>query len=143
MIGADTSWIARMLADEQERAAKIRVVALYAPIALSTVAYFLRGRRIRTFASPLLSLMWASSTLLILQRLNMHYGWWSFDTRTACLLGMPVALYLGWAIFWGLLPQFAWPKLRHPLNRDCCLQLRFSRHDLSFARTRSESSCFR
>lgn len=100
-----------MLAHEQERAERIRVIALYAPIALSAVAYFLRGRRIRTFASPLLSFMWALPTLLILQRLNMHYGWWSFDTNTSCLLNMPVALYLGWAIFWGILPQFAWPKL--------------------------------
>lgn len=81
------------------------------PIALCVVAYFLRITRIRTFASPLLSFLWALSTLLILQRLNLYYGWWSFETHTACVLGMPVAFYLGWAIFWGLVPQLAWPKL--------------------------------
>ncbi len=111
MMQGETSWVARMLAGEQERAAHIRAVSLYVPIALCVVAYFLRVTRIRTFASPLLSFLWALPTLLILQRLNLHFEWWGFDTHTACVLGMPVALYLGWAIFWGLLPQLAWPKL--------------------------------
>lgn len=108
---ADTDWIPRMLAELQAEAAHIRVVALYLPITLSAIAYFLRGRPIRTLASPLLSVLWTLPSLLILQRLNLHYEWWRFDTHTACVLGMPVALYLGWAIFWGLLPQLAWPKL--------------------------------
>lgn len=108
---SDTSWIARMLADEQERAAHVRVLVLYVPIVLCVVAYFLRKTRIRTFASPLLSFLWTLPTLMILQRLNLHFGWWSFDTQTSCVLGRPVGLYLGWAIFWGLLPQLAWPKL--------------------------------
>lgn len=100
-----------MIAEQKERASHIRVVALYVPIALCITAFYLRKTRIRTFAAPLLSILWTLPTLLILQRLNLHYLWWSFDAHTACLLGMPVALYLGWAIFWGLLPQFAWPKL--------------------------------
>jgi protein-S-isoprenylcysteine O-methyltransferase Ste14 len=111
MIQADTSSIARMIADQQKRAEHIRAISLYLPIALCAVAYFVRRPRIRTFAAPLLSLLWTFPALLILQRLNQHYQWWSFDTHTPCVLGMPVALYLGWAIFWGLLPQLAWPKL--------------------------------
>lgn len=100
-----------MLAQEKERAAHIRVVALYVPIVFCIAAFYLRKTPIRTFAAPLLSFLWTLPTLLVLQRLNLHYEWWSFDTHTLCLLGMPVALYLGWAIFWGLLPQLAWPKL--------------------------------
>lgn len=100
-----------MLALEKERAMHIRLVALYIPVVLCIVAFYLRKTRIRTFAAPLLSFLWTLPTLLILQRLNLHYKWWSFDTHTSCLLGMPVALYLGWAIFWGLLPQLAWSKL--------------------------------
>lgn len=111
MIEGGTSWVTRMLAEERESAAHIRVLSLYLPIALCAAAYFLRRTRIRTFAAPLLSLLWTLPTLLILQRLNMHYEWWRFDTHTVCVLGMPVALYLGWAVFWGLLPQLAWPKL--------------------------------
>lgn len=111
MMQANVSWLQRMLAEEQERAASIRALALYVPIALCTVAYFLRNRRIRTLASPLLSLLWGLSTLLILQRLNLQFQWWRFGTQTACVLGMPVALYFGWAVFWGLLPQLAWPRL--------------------------------
>lgn len=107
----DTSWITRMLAQERERAAHIRVIALYIPVVSCVAAYYLRRTRIRTFAAPLLSILWTLPTLLILQRLNLHFDWWRFDTHTSCLLGMPVALYLGWAIFWGLLPQLTWPKL--------------------------------
>lgn len=111
MILVDASWVGRMLAQEQARAAHIRVLALYLPIALCVLAYFLRKTRIRTIAAPLLSVLWTLPALLILQRLNLRYEWWSFDTHTPCVLQMPVALYLGWAVFWGLLPQLAWPKL--------------------------------
>lgn len=110
-MGDGSASITQMLANLRVTAAHIRVAALYVPIVLCVVAYFLRRTGIRTFASPLLSFLWTLPSLLVLQRLNMHYGWWSFDTHTACVLGMPVALYLGWAIFWGLLPQLAWPKL--------------------------------
>jgi protein-S-isoprenylcysteine O-methyltransferase Ste14 len=100
-----------MVAQQRESAAHICMLALYVPIALCGIAWLLRKPRLRTIASPLLSLLWTLPTLLILQRLNLQYQWWIFDTQTPCLLGMPVALYLGWAIFWGLLPQLAWPKL--------------------------------
>lgn len=98
MIQGGTPWashmeqMARMAA---ERAAFLRAIALYTPIVLCVIAYFLRGTRVRTFAAPLLSVLWALPTLLILQRLNLQYGWWQFDTHTVCVLGMPVALYLG------------------------------------------------
>jgi hypothetical protein len=69
---ADTTWVVGMLAREQERAAHIRALALYIPIAICVVAYFLRINRLRTFASPLLSFLWTLPTLLILQRLNLH-----------------------------------------------------------------------
>jgi protein-S-isoprenylcysteine O-methyltransferase Ste14 len=111
MIQADTSWVAHMLADQHERAAQVLLLALYLPVALSALACALRTPRVRTVAAPLLSILWTLPTLLILQRLNLHYEWWRFDTHTPCMLGMPVALYLGWAIFWGALPQLAWPKL--------------------------------
>lgn len=111
MIQADISGITRMMAEQQERAAYIRILALYLPVSLCAVAFALRTPRVRTIAAPLLSLLWTFPALLILQRLNMHYQWWRFDTHTPCVLGIPVALYLGWAIFWGLLPQLAWPKL--------------------------------
>lgn len=103
--------MARSLAQEKEYAAYIRVVCLYTPIMLCAAAYFLRKTRIRTFAAPLLSFLWTLPTLLILQQLNLRYQWWHFDMHTPCMLGMPVALYLGWAVFWGLVPQLAWPKL--------------------------------
>jgi hypothetical protein len=87
------------------------LIALYIPVVLCVAAYYLRRTHIRTFAAPLLSILWTLPTLLILQRLNLHFDWWRFDTHTPCLLGMPVALYLGWALFWGFLPQLTWPKL--------------------------------
>ena len=111
MIQADTSWVSRMVMQERESAAHIRILVLYVPIVLCAIAWLLRKPRIRTIAAPLLSLLWTLPTLLILQRVNLCCHWWSFDTQTPCFLGMPVALYLGWAVFWGLLPQLAWTKL--------------------------------
>jgi len=111
MIQSDTAWISQMIAQERQSAAHIRILTLYVPIVLCAIAWVLRRPRVRTLASPLLSLLWTLPMLVILQRLNLHYHWWTFDPHTSCLLEMPIALYIGWAIFWGLLPQLAWPKL--------------------------------
>ena len=89
------------------RAAVIRAVCLYFPIVIAAIVYFARRRPIRTFASPLLSLLWALTTLVLVQRLNLHFHWWTFEYPSASLVCMPVSMYLGWAVFWGLLPQFS------------------------------------
>ena len=84
-----------------------RAAVLYMPLLAAAVAAALTPRRPRKFAALLLSSLWAATTLLVLQRFNLMEGWWTFPSAGASLCGMPLELYLGWVILWGLVPQIA------------------------------------
>ncbi|MBB5057145.1 protein-S-isoprenylcysteine O-methyltransferase Ste14 [Granulicella aggregans] len=93
-----------------------RAAALYMPLMAAAFSFLLTSRRPRRFAALLLSFLWVATTLLVMQRLNQMAGWWTFPNAGASLCGMPLELYLGWVILWGLVPQIvfsssgiAWP----------------------------------
>jgi protein-S-isoprenylcysteine O-methyltransferase Ste14 len=88
-----------------------RAGALYLPLMAALLAGMLSERRQRQFAACLLSVLWAMTTLLALQRLNQWAGWWSFSGEGAMFCGMPLELYLGWVVLWGLVPQLAFARL--------------------------------
>src|ERR1700744_5554889 len=96
------------------RITTIRVAVLYLPLAAAIVAALLRPRRQRMFAACLLSLLWTLPALLILQRINLIANWWTFHPEGPKLVGMPLELYLGWAILWGVVPQLTFRKLDLP-----------------------------
>jgi len=73
-----------------------------------------RPRNPRTFPALLLSTLWCLTTLLLLQRLNLFFGWWTFTLSGPSICGMPVELYLGWIILWALIPQLVFPMLDLP-----------------------------
>jgi protein-S-isoprenylcysteine O-methyltransferase Ste14 len=89
----------------------IRAGAIYIPMTAALCARMLHGRRPRQFAACLLGLLWATTSLLVVQRLNQWIGWWSFSSDGVLFCGMPLELYIGWVILWGILPQLAFPRL--------------------------------
>ena len=89
----------------------LRIAALYLPLTAAIVAGLLGSRRERVFAACLLSLLWTFPALLVLQRINLMDGWWSFRRTTPALLGMPLEFYLGWAVLWGVVPSLAFRRL--------------------------------
>ncbi|MGA8086648.1 MAG: methyltransferase [Terracidiphilus sp.] len=96
------------------RSETIGAGALYFPLVLSCIAGLVWGRRPpRMFPACLLSFLWTAPALLLLQKLNGAAGWWSFADGSAWFSGMPLELYIGWTIAWGVLPQIA--LLRLPL----------------------------
>ena len=96
------------------RVATIRVAVLYLPLAAAMLAGLLRRRRQRMFAACLLSLLWTLPALLILERINLILNWWSFQPSEPALLGVPLELFLGWAVLWGVFPQLAFRELDLP-----------------------------
>jgi len=92
------------------RAADWTRAALYLPIAAALLAGVLRERRPRQFAACLLSVLWVMTSLLVLQRLNELAGWWSFAEGGVVFCGMPLELYLGWVVFWGVVPQLGFSR---------------------------------
>jgi protein-S-isoprenylcysteine O-methyltransferase Ste14 len=89
-----------------------RAAALYLPLMAAALSGLLTARRPRQFAALLLSFLWAAVTLLAVQRLNQLEGWWTFPDAGVSLCGMPLELYLGWIVLWGLVPQIALIRLK-------------------------------
>ncbi|HEY4356516.1 MAG TPA: methyltransferase [Acidobacteriaceae bacterium] len=96
------------------RLTAVRLGVLYLPVCAAMLAGYLRPRRTRIFPALLLSLLWVLCSLLILQRLNLYFDWWSFAATRGSLLGMPAEIYLGWAIWWGAVPQLVFRSLSIP-----------------------------
>ncbi|HTD95871.1 MAG TPA: methyltransferase [Edaphobacter sp.] len=87
-----------------------RAGALYLPLMAALLAGALFGRRPRQFPACLTSVLWAMTSLLAVQRINQLAGWWTFSADGALFCGMPLELYLGWVLLWGIVPQLAFPQ---------------------------------
>jgi protein-S-isoprenylcysteine O-methyltransferase Ste14 len=90
-----------------------RALALYLPICISAAGWYVnrtrtkRGHGNPVLASALLGLLWTVPSLVLLQRLNLATQWWAFRPTTGfSIFGMPVELWLGWCILWGVAPAF-------------------------------------
>jgi hypothetical protein len=86
------------------RVATVRFMGLYVPVIAAFLLAFLRLHRKRIFPAALLGFVWTLPSLLAVQLLNLHFGWWRFNALGGLFRGMPVDLYLGWAVLWGILP---------------------------------------
>jgi protein-S-isoprenylcysteine O-methyltransferase Ste14 len=86
------------------RVAAVRFMGLYVPVIAAFLLVFLRPNRKRIFPAALLGFVWTLPSLLAVQLLNLHFGWWRFNALGGLFRGMPVDLYLGWAVLWGILP---------------------------------------
>jgi len=89
------------------RVAAVRFMGLYGPVLGAFLLAFLRPRLGRVFPATLLGFVWTLPSLLAVQLLNLHFGWWQFNAQGGLFREMPVDLYLGWAVLWGILPTLA------------------------------------
>ncbi len=48
---------------------------------------------------------------MLVHELNLVFGWWKFAGGDIYFSGMPLELYIGWMIAWGLVPQLALHRL--------------------------------
>jgi protein-S-isoprenylcysteine O-methyltransferase Ste14 len=88
----------------------VRAAALEIPIVLTAVAWVLRRPDRRALAGALLAFAWNLPALLALHLAAARFGWWTFDADGGLLLGMPVDLWLAWALLWGAAPAIALPS---------------------------------
>ncbi len=96
------------------RAFAVRFLALYAPAVAAIALVYLRPLHGRLFPAALLGFLWTLPTLLAVQLLNLHFGWWEYRAQSGMFRGMPVDLYLGWAVLWGIVPVLAFRRLKIP-----------------------------
>ena len=94
-----------------QRILLIRAGALYVPIATATLLWMVRRPGKSARAGLLLAWVWNLVTLLPVNLVAIHLGWWSFHVEGGLLLDFPVDLYLGWIVLWGVVPLLAFPSL--------------------------------
>lgn len=93
-----------------DRTLIIRALGLYLPTVLAAALVWQKVRTHRQIAALLAGLGWSLCSLLLLQIFNQHFLWWRFHAVGGLLRGMPVDLYLGWALLWGELPILIMPR---------------------------------
>ncbi|MFC5863554.1 methyltransferase family protein [Acidicapsa dinghuensis] len=89
----------------------IRFCGIYVPLMLCLFAGIRQRSQPRIFIGCLLGTLWTVPTLLALAHLNGVAQWWSFSGADITFAGMPIELYFGWILLWGVLPQFVPVKL--------------------------------
>ena len=93
------------------RSEVVRFAGLYFPLAAACITGVLKRGRPRLFVACLLSALWTAPSLLLVQKLNVVYGWWTFRDAEVWFSGMPLELYLGWVIAWGIAAPIALGRL--------------------------------
>jgi protein-S-isoprenylcysteine O-methyltransferase Ste14 len=88
----------------------IRAGAVYLPLVVACIAGALRRTQTRLFAASLLSVVWTMPALVIVQELNAVAGWWTYAPGGITFCGMPLEIYTGWVILWGVVPQLVWRR---------------------------------
>jgi protein-S-isoprenylcysteine O-methyltransferase Ste14 len=89
----------------------VRAAGLYLPLAATVALWLWRRPDRRRAAAALLAGAWNLPALLLLHAVALRLGWWRFDATGGLFLGIPVDLYLGWALLWGPAAALAFPAL--------------------------------
>lgn len=82
--------------------------ALLVGPALAAAALLLVVRpRPREAVGAMVAFLWQLPALLLLQLLAARFQWWSFAGERNMLAGLPIDVWIGWAIWWGPVAVFA------------------------------------
>jgi protein-S-isoprenylcysteine O-methyltransferase Ste14 len=94
-----------------DRTTAIRCLSLYLPVVVAAILAYLRPGGRRLLGACLVAVAWAPPSLLALQLCNLRAGWWLFHAQGGLFRGMPVDLFLGWAVLWGAIPILAFRRV--------------------------------
>ncbi|MGW5876491.1 methyltransferase family protein [Nocardiopsis terrae] len=93
----------------------VRGAGLLLPLAVLVGLCLWRAPSQKETASMIVASGWALLTLVPLNLVAQHAGWWSFHAEGAVWLGIPVDLLLAWVLLWGALPALLLRLLPVPL----------------------------
>jgi protein-S-isoprenylcysteine O-methyltransferase Ste14 len=82
----------------------IRSFALLLPLLGATAGWLWAQPSRRQAGAVYLATLWTLPALTAVHLLAQRFGWWSFSFEGGGLFGMPVDLWIGWALLWGTLP---------------------------------------
>jgi protein-S-isoprenylcysteine O-methyltransferase Ste14 len=55
----------------------------------------------RDAVAAMAAFLWQVPSLLLLHVLAAYFGWWAFAGQRNMLIGLPIDVWIGWAIWWG------------------------------------------
>jgi protein-S-isoprenylcysteine O-methyltransferase Ste14 len=84
-----------------------RAALLLGPAAAATALVWGSRPIPREATAAMVAFLWQLPALLLLHLLATRFGWWRFDVATNALLGLPVDVWIGWALWWGPVAAFA------------------------------------
>lgn len=90
----------------------MRAGGLYLPLCALALLWVWRRPDRRLRLGLLLGVSWNLVTLPLLHAVALWADWWHFYETGTGFLGMPLELYLGWAVLWGAVTQLAFTRLR-------------------------------
>ncbi|MEE8302431.1 MAG: isoprenylcysteine carboxylmethyltransferase family protein, partial [Candidatus Tectomicrobia bacterium] len=93
----------------------IRALMLFMPLILTVDVWLWRRPQKREALAALLAFLWNLPVLLALHLAAQHLHWWTFHADGGTLYGLPVDLYIGWALLWGPLPALACRRIPLPV----------------------------
>jgi protein-S-isoprenylcysteine O-methyltransferase Ste14 len=78
-----------------------RSALLLGPTALTMLLLLFMPSSPRQATAAMLGGLWQLPMLLLLNLVARHLGWWHFRADPASVLGLPIDLWIGWALWWG------------------------------------------
>ncbi|MBX3500911.1 MAG: hypothetical protein KF889_15825 [Alphaproteobacteria bacterium] len=100
---------------EAEWLALQRAALLAGPMVAAIALLLIVKPRPREAVSAMVAFLWQLPALLALHLLALHFGWWSFGVERNAVQGLPIDVWIGWAIWWGPVCLFAQRWLPLPL----------------------------
>ncbi|MDP9068375.1 MAG: isoprenylcysteine carboxylmethyltransferase family protein [Actinomycetota bacterium] len=79
----------------------LRSVLSLAPIALAVGIALMQRPSRRSLAGVLVALSWNAWSLLVVNLVAIHFGWWEFDGGLPSFMGVAIEPWLGWTVLWG------------------------------------------
>ena len=79
----------------------VRAAGLYLPIVIGCAACAIRRPERPHVTGAFLAFVWNVPAIAALHVVAGAMGWWHFDAIGGLFLGMPVDLWLAWALLWG------------------------------------------
>lgn len=100
---------------EAEWLALQRTAFLAGPMAAVIALLLVVKPRPREAVAAMVAFLWQLPALLALHLLAQRFGWWSFGVDRNAIRGLPIDVWIGWAIWWGPVMVFAQRWLSLPV----------------------------
>ena len=92
----------RILESADQDCLIVEAACLYLPLLLALLGWFLTKPRQRTRTACLMATAWQLASLPWLNLMADALQWWNFPSETIKVGTLPLSLYLGWSMLWGV-----------------------------------------